>query len=144
MRAPNSRHCEERSDEAISGAGASGGRLLRFARNDAAGLIALAATPSLAVSPALAQIPTPATKIDGADTAWMIVATGIVLMMTLPGLALFYAGMVRKKNVLATAAWCGIATFVLLRLVALVFPLRASTEDEVVGLDISLHGESLQ
>ena len=58
--------------------------------------LALCAT----VSPALAQTP----KIDGADTAWMIVATGIVLMMTLPGLALFYAGMVRKKNVLATMA----------------------------------------
>src|SRR5213078_1906956 len=43
-------------------------------------------------------------KIDGADTAWMIVATGIVLMMTIPGLALFYSGMVRKKNVLATMA----------------------------------------
>ena len=55
-----------------------------------------------AASPALAQAPAP--KIDGADTAWMIVATGIVLMMTLPGLALFYAGMVRKKNVLATMA----------------------------------------
>jgi Amt family ammonium transporter len=51
-----------------------------------------------AASPAFAQTP----KIDGADTAWMIVATSIVLMMTLPGLALFYAGMVRKKNVLAT------------------------------------------
>jgi Amt family ammonium transporter len=42
--------------------------------------------------------------IDGADTAWMLVATAIVLMMTLPGLALFYCGMVRKKNVLATMA----------------------------------------
>jgi Amt family ammonium transporter len=47
-------------------------------------------------------------------------------------------------GVLATAAWCGIATFVLLRLVGLVFPLRASVEDEVMGLDISLHGEALQ
>src|SRR5437899_1440967 len=46
----------------------------------------------------------PARKIDGADTAWMVVATAIVLMMTIPGLALFYAGMVRKKNVLATMA----------------------------------------
>ena len=52
------------------------------------------------ISPALAQ----GAKIDGADTAWMIVATAIVLMMTIPGLALFYAGMVRKKNVLATMA----------------------------------------
>src|SRR4051812_16941976 len=42
--------------------------------------------------------------IDAADTAWMIVATALVLMMTVPGLALFYAGMVRKKNVLATMA----------------------------------------
>jgi Amt family ammonium transporter len=47
-------------------------------------------------------------------------------------------------GVLATAAWCGIATSVLLRLVGLMFPLRASAEDEVVGLDISLHGEALQ
>src|SRR6202011_3270007 len=42
--------------------------------------------------------------ISPADTAWMIVATALVLMMTRPGLALFYAGMVRKKNVLATMA----------------------------------------
>ena len=46
---------------------------------------------------------TPA-KIDAADTAWMISATGLVLMMSIPGLALFYCGMVRKKNVLATMA----------------------------------------
>ncbi len=41
-------------------------------------------------------------KIDSGDTAWMLTATTVVLMMTVPGLALFYAGMVRKKNVLAT------------------------------------------
>src|ERR671910_407184 len=50
---------------------------------------------------ALAQQPA---KIDAADTAWMITATALVLLMTIPGLALFYAGMVRKKNVLATMA----------------------------------------
>jgi Amt family ammonium transporter len=61
-----------------------------------------------AASPAWAQ----AGKIDAADTAWMIVATGIVLMMTIPGLALFYAGMVRKKNVLATMAQSLAATAV--------------------------------
>src|SRR6202043_1315263 len=43
-----------------------------------------------------------ASDISAADTAWMIVATALVLMMTIPGLGLFYAGMVRKKNVLAT------------------------------------------
>jgi len=40
--------------------------------------------------------------LNAADTAWILTATALVLMMTLPGLALFYAGMVRKKNVLAT------------------------------------------
>jgi len=59
---------------------------------------------------AIAQTPA-APKIDGGDTAWIIVATAIVLMMTLPGLALFYAGMVRKKNVLATMAQSLAAVF---------------------------------
>jgi ammonium transporter, Amt family len=70
---------------------------LRSLERIAVAALTLAATPTLAQTPA-------APKIDGADTAWMIVATGIVLMMTLPGLALFYAGMVRKKNILATMA----------------------------------------
>ena len=50
--------------------------------------------------PALADDATP--KIDTGDTAWMLTSTALVLMMTIPGLALFYAGMVRKKTVLAT------------------------------------------
>jgi Amt family ammonium transporter len=62
----------------------------------------------LTVTPALAQ----AGKIDTGDTAWMIAATGLVLLMTIPGLALFYAGMVRKKNVLATMAQSLAATFI--------------------------------
>ncbi len=41
-------------------------------------------------------------KINSGDTAWMLTATALVLLMTIPGLALFYGGMVRKKNVLAT------------------------------------------
>jgi Amt family ammonium transporter len=40
--------------------------------------------------------------IDSGDTAWMLTATALVLMMTIPGVALFYGGMVRRKNVLAT------------------------------------------
>jgi Amt family ammonium transporter len=59
----------------------------------------------LSGAPALAQIAAQSTaKINPADTAWMIAATALVLMMSIPGLALFYAGMVRKKNVLATMA----------------------------------------
>jgi ammonium transporter, Amt family len=61
----------------------------------------------LCAAPALAQ---ETSKIDPADTGFMIVATALVLMMTLPGLALFYSGMVRKKNVLATMAQSLIAT----------------------------------
>jgi Amt family ammonium transporter len=59
-------------------------------------------------TPAFAQAAAP--TIDSGDTAWMIAATGFVLMMTIPGLALFYAGQVRKKNVLATMAQCLVAT----------------------------------
>ena len=65
------------------------GRLLGW------GTAVLAAT----AGPALAQDPT----LDTGDTAWMLTSTALVLMMTVPGLALFYGGMVRKKNVLATA-----------------------------------------
>ena len=64
---------------------------------------AIAAMPLFAFSTQYAFAQTPA-KIDAADTAWIMTATALVLMMTLPGLALFYAGMVRKKNMLATMA----------------------------------------
>jgi len=43
-------------------------------------------------------------KLDTGDTAWILVSTALVLLMTIPGLALFYGGMVRKKNVLGTMA----------------------------------------
>ncbi|BAT58198.1 ammonia channel precursor [Variibacter gotjawalensis] len=63
--------------------------------------IAVAFASIAATTSAFAQTPP---KIDAGDTAWMIVATAFVLMMTIPGLALFYTGMVRKKNVLNTMA----------------------------------------
>ena len=44
--------------------------------------------------------------MNGADTAWMIVATALVLFMTLPGLALFYGGLVRSRNVLSVFMHC--------------------------------------
>src|ERR1700757_4189449 len=71
--------------------------------------IAIPLSLALAPTPALAQAA--ASKIDPADTAWMISASGLVLMMTIPGLALFYCGMVRKKNVLATMAQTLLCTF---------------------------------
>ena len=56
-------------------------------------------TPEAAVPPAAAPAPG---GFNTGDTAWMLTATALVLMMTIPGLALFYGGMVRKMNVLAT------------------------------------------
>src|SRR5688572_27751797 len=50
--------------------------------------------------------PAPAPKLDAADTAWMLTSAVLVLFMTLPGLALFYAGLVRMKNVLSVLMQC--------------------------------------
>jgi Amt family ammonium transporter len=61
-------------------------------------LLAAAVAVIGAASPAVAQDAMP----DSGDTAWMLTSTALVLMMTIPGLAMFYGGMVRKKNVLAT------------------------------------------
>ena len=88
-------------------------------------MAATALSATLTASPAFAQ----AGKIDAADTAWMLGATGLVLMMTIPGLALFYAGMVRKKNVLATMAQCMAATFLVSILWALIGYSLAFTGD---------------
>jgi ammonium transporter, Amt family len=67
-------------------------------------LAGLAALPALAQDTATAveEVVEAAPVISAGDTAWMLTATALVLMMTIPGLALFYGGMVRKKNVLAT------------------------------------------
>jgi Amt family ammonium transporter len=55
----------------------------------------------IAPAMSLAQSAAPAPKIDTGDTAWILVSTALVMLMT-PGLALFYGGMVRRKNVLGT------------------------------------------
>ncbi|SDJ41650.1 ammonium transporter [Pseudomonas indica] len=62
----------------------------------------LGALLSLVPGLALAEEPT----LNSGDTAWMLVATALVLFMTIPGLALFYAGMVRSKNVLSVLMQC--------------------------------------
>ena len=58
--------------------------------------LAAAAAPSLAL----------ADELSAGDTAWMLTATALVLFMTIPGLSLFYAGMVRSKNVLSVLMQC--------------------------------------
>ncbi|WP_419095711.1 ammonium transporter [Curvibacter soli] len=86
--------------KALLAAGSWGLHTLVWAQTEAsaqAPAVAAAVAPS---QPALVL----QSGINGADTAWMIVATALVLLMTVPGLALFYAGMVRRKNVLNTMA----------------------------------------
>ncbi|HXF55466.1 MAG TPA: ammonium transporter [Hyphomicrobiaceae bacterium] len=77
----------------------------------AAGLLLASAMPALAQDPAK-----PPPTLDSGDTAWMLTSTALVLLMTIPGIALFYGGMVRKKNVLATVmqsfACCCLITIV--------------------------------
>ncbi|MEC9347542.1 MAG: ammonium transporter [Pseudomonadota bacterium] len=63
---------------------------------------ALALLPALATVLAAGTVQAQDATLDKGDTAWMLTSTALVLLMTIPGLALFYGGMVRKKNVLAT------------------------------------------
>jgi len=70
-------------------------------------ILSLISIPAL-----LAQTSAPAVAptVNAGDTAWMIVATAFVLLMTIPGLALFYGGLVRRKNVLNVFMQCFIIT----------------------------------
>src|SRR5262247_3730243 len=83
-----------------------------------AGSTLVAMAQDTASSAKLAQIESAvATAQTGADNAWMLISTALVLMMTGPGLALFYCGLVRKKNVLATMA----QSFVLMAVVTVLW-----------------------
>ena len=78
---------------------------------EAAGSAASAAgdAATAAVAAAAAATPAPAAEIvpiNSGDTAWMLTSTALVLMMTIPGLALFYGGLVRKANVLSLLMQC--------------------------------------
>src|SRR5438309_480481 len=82
---------------------------MRVAYRLACGTVGAASVLSLSALSAMAQTTAPAApaaaaanSINSGDTAWMLTSTALVLMMTIPGLALFYGGMVRKMNVLAT------------------------------------------
>ena len=64
-----------------------------------------------------AVVISPSYKVDSGDTAWMLVSSALVLMMTGPGLALFYSGLVRRKNVLGTM----MQSFILMAVVSVVW-----------------------
>jgi len=79
-----------------------------------AGLALACALPSLAaetaanVTAAVAAVPVPvaAPAVNSGDTAWVLVSTALVMLMTIPGLAFFYGGLVRRKNVLSVLMQC--------------------------------------
>ncbi len=77
------------------------------------------ASSGLAILASSAWAADAAPTLDKADTSWMLVSSLLVLLMTLPGLALFYGGLVRKDNVLATL----MQTFVITCAVSLVWPI---------------------
>jgi Amt family ammonium transporter len=96
--------------------------------------IAIAALPLTLPGASAALARSAPARIDGADTAWVMTATGLVLMMTIPGLALFYAGMVRKKNVLATMAQSLVSVLIVSVLwVAIGYSLVFGGEGPVIG-----------
>ena len=70
------------------------------------GVVLLAALPMLAFGEEAPAAAAPAPTLNSGDTAWMLTSTVLVLFMTIPGLALFYAGMVRSKNVLSVMMQC--------------------------------------
>ena len=81
---------------------------------------ALSQTPDQPITERLAKLETAATSAQSAgDNAWVLVCAALVLMMTGPGLALFYGGLVRKKNVLATM----MQSFVLMAVVTVLWAL---------------------
>src|SRR3954466_15649346 len=116
---------------------------MRTSIRTACGVAALA----VIVGAVQAQAETAPPKIDAADTAWMISATGLVLMMTIPGLALFYCGMVRKKHVLATMAQSLLCTFLCSILWAVIgYSLTFTGDGPLIGtLDrVMLHGIGME
>ncbi|MEI6564392.1 MAG: ammonium transporter [bacterium] len=79
------------------------------------GMVLAGALPALAeevattVTAAVGATPAPAaaaSAVNSGDTAWVLVSTALVMLMTIPGLALFYGGLVRKKNVLSVLMQC--------------------------------------
>ncbi len=99
-------------------------------------LLAAGLFPSLAV---WAQAPVGPTlvaqdSLNAADTAWMMTSTALVLLMTLPGIALFYGGMVRKKSVLNTmASVVAVAALVSLLWFALGYSIAFTPGSEWIG-----------
>jgi len=97
-------------------------------------LVLCVSAPLMAQTTADVSAPAPAPAIDGGDTAFVLISAALVLLMTIPGLALFYSGMVRTKNVLGTL----MQSFILVGLITvqwalLGYSLAFSTGNSLIG-----------
>ena len=90
------------ADASAPAADASAPAAAAPAGSDASAAAAASGASDAAAAAPTAPVSVDSSKINSGDTAWMLTSTALVLFMTIPGLALFYGGMVRKKNVLAT------------------------------------------
>ncbi len=90
---------------------------------------AAAPAPAAAAAPA----PAPAPKIDTGDTAWMTVATALVMLMSIPGLALFYGGLAKRKDSLNTMAMTFV-TFCIVSVLWIIYGYSFSFVGDIRGL----------
>ena len=99
-------------------------------------MTALFAAPAIlaeeASAPAAAAAPAPSPKLDTGDTAWMIVATALVMLMSIPGLALFYGGLSKRKDSLNTMAMTFV-TFCIASLLWVVYGYSMTFGDDIGG-----------
>ena len=92
-----------------------------------------AAAPAPATVSATAAAPAPAPRIDTGDTAWMTVATALVMLMSIPGLALFYGGLSKTKDTLNTMAMTFV-TFCIVSLLWVIYGYTFSFGDDIRGI----------
>lgn len=90
-------------------------------------------TPSAAEQTLAAQPASPAPKIDTGDTAWMIVATALVMLMTVPGLALFYGGLSKRKDALNTIAMSFVA-FSIVSVLWVIYGYTLAFSSDILGI----------
>ncbi|HYC34790.1 MAG TPA: ammonium transporter [Usitatibacter sp.] len=115
---------------ALAGALAFGGAALAQEKKDAPASVAPAASaPAAAPAPVPAAAPAPAPRLDSGDTAWMLTSTMLVILMTIPGLALFYGGLARSKNMLSVL----MQVFVIFSLISILWA--------VYGFSLAFAGE---
>jgi Amt family ammonium transporter len=94
---------------------------------------AVSPSPAPAAAAPAPATPVPAPKIDSGDTAWMTVATALVMLMSIPGLALFYGGLAKTKDTLNTMAMTFV-TFCIVSLLWVIYGYTFSFDADIRGI----------